>query len=166
MIQKLESLKGKDRYINLDDFNKDSEIKINTWDFSDIKHTLHFDNVLILETDNDLIITNAYIDSSTINTLPVFYFYFPLNTRWEDILMNNFCIGIKSATIESALYCLETISPLPTKIIYVTSKKPANLKPYKLIRSSYREQITKPYKVRTSIERKIRKIKVIKEMVL
>ena len=165
MIQKLESLKGKSRYINIADFNKDSEIIIAIWDYSNIKYTLNIDNVLILEVDYNLIITNAYIDSSTINNLTVFYFYFPLNTRWEDILMNNFCIGIKSATIESALYCLETISPLPNKI-YVTSKKPTNLKPYKLIRSSYREQIAKHYKVRNSIERKIRKIKVIKEMVL
>jgi len=168
MIQKLESLKGQSKYsVNINKLNQDSEFKIYSYEYTSYRNTMVFDNMLMLEIDyKSGLILNAYIDSTTINTLPVFYFYFPLNTRWEDILMNNFCIGIKSATIEDALYCLDTISPLQSKTIYVTSKKPTNLKPYKLIRSSYREQIYSDWKLTRAIEKKIKKIRVVKEMIL
>lgn len=168
MIQKLESLKGQNRYsVDIDKLNQDSAFKIYSYEYTKYRYTIVSDNMLILEADyKSGLILNAYLDSTTINTLPVFYFYFPLNTRWEDILMNNFCIGIKSATVEDALYCLDTIAPLQSKTIYVTSKKPTNLKPYKLIRSSYREQIYNSWKLTRNIEKKIKKIKVIKEIVL
>jgi hypothetical protein len=168
MIQKLESLKGQSRYsINITKLNEDSEFKLYSYEYTGYRHATMSDNMLMVEIDNKSgLILNAYIDSTTINTLPVFYFYFPLNTRWEDILMNNFCIGIKSATVEDALYCLDTISPLQSKTIYVTSKKPTNLKPYKLIRSSYREQIYSDWKLTRAIEKKIKKIRVVKEMIL
>lgn len=168
MKEKLENLKGKSRYnFSLAEFNVETGLEIETWNYiSEESNTAGYKNVLYLEFNKDSII-NAYLDCEKINTLPVFYIYFPLGTRWEDVLMDNFCIGIKSGNIQTALYCLETLSPLSCKSIFVSTRKPANLRAYKLIHSSYREQINlSSYKQRGNINKKVSKIKIVKEIVI
>lgn len=169
MKQKLESLKGKSRFkINLDEISSELGIPLVGWNYIDnTENYAEFKNMIYFKLDKSAsYIEESYLDCETINTLPVFYIYFPLGTRWDDVLMDNFCIGIKSGDIHSALYCLETLYPLTCKAIFVSDKKPANLKPFKLITSSYRAQKSVNYKIRGRIRRKLNKIQIIKEIVI
>lgn len=163
MIQKLESLKGKS--VDLIDYSQFSELTPLYTKYIENYTTLHNGNYLILDVSRG-VIKEAYLDCEKINTLPVFYIYFPLDVRWDGVLMNNFYIGIRSGNIKMALYCLETISPILSKSIFVAFKKPSHLKPYKLIKSSYREQGSLYGKARYRAKKKVENLKIIKEMEL
>jgi hypothetical protein len=162
MRAKLESLKDKSIYA-VSDFIRDNNI--DTWEYTYCKHNISYDKLLVIDSENN-VIKNAYLDSKELNTLPAFYFYFPLGTKLDDLLMDSFCIGIKSGSVEAALWCLGTLYTLNFKKIYVTNTKPAKLRPYRLIHSSYREQAYLNWKSERNLKKVINKIKIIKEPML
>lgn len=162
MIQKLEDLKDKiyDEIYCREKMEIDDLLIYNTQLYINIDHK----NTLYVDYDKYGIVQNAYLDCENINTFPVFYLYFPPGTRWDDLLMDNFYIRIRSSNIKMALYCLHTISPIKFKKVFVTSKTPTNLRPIRSINSSYREQQHLNPKFRNSILNNIDKMKIIKEI--